>query len=208
VSPPRPGFPWHFALYGFLPGAPLSARADAEAARATAASVGAFLAALHDAGLPAMASPWTATGSEMEGLGWQFEQSVVRYPTKLRGVVEDFLSEPSPTRPDVPSVFAHADLMPDHILVNASGSLRGVIDWADAHTTSRCVDFAGLYYAGGREAAAIAYRVYGAEPDACEWAWLEHTAVAIGIEDVFYGCRDGQPERVAAALRRLGRLLV
>lgn len=85
-------------------------------------------------------------------------------------------------------VLAHADLLGEHVLVDhRSGALAGIVDWGDAFTTLRSIDFAGLFFEFGRGLTAKAYSAYGVTPDEHEWRWLEQRAVAIGIEHVFYG---------------------
>lgn len=63
-----------------------------------------------------------------------------------------------------PDALVHADLVPEHILVDDAGDLTGVIDWGDAQPGDPAIDFAWLLgeapELGGRALAA-----YGGAPD-------------------------------------------
>jgi aminoglycoside phosphotransferase (APT) family kinase protein len=206
-SPARDGFPWHFAGYRYLRGTPLSHIRDEATMRAIAPAIGAFLAALHkDTFEVELPTPRDGGESRAEWASHTFTESVHAYPSDLRKQIKAFLQSPWPVAPDVPQVLAHADLLEDHILVNTTTTqLAGIIDWTDACTTIRSSDFVGLYYAGGRDFTARAYAAYGVEADDGEWQWLHHSAIAIGIEEVYYGYNDEQPSRLAQALERLRR---
>ena len=202
------GFPWHFAAYRYLEGTPLSDIDDEAIVSVGAPAIGEFLAALHHAPIEAeLPSPWD-DDNDGAGMSREFKQSIGAYPTDLRKRLDAYLQKSGPADPDVPRVLAHADLLGDHILVDPkTGELKGVIDWADACTRIRCADFAGLFFTGGRGYTERAYAAYNVEPDANEWRWLEHSAIAIGIGEVYYGFHNNQPKRVAKGLDRIRRYL-
>jgi aminoglycoside phosphotransferase (APT) family kinase protein len=196
-SSSRDTFPWHFAAYPYLPGTPLSHIDDKTIVTAIAPQIGEFLAALHQAPMAAeLPSPW----DDVHDNSWarhEFDQSTDAYPSDLCKRVDAYLQ-----------VSPHADLLEDHILVDPkTGMLAGIIDWADACTRIRSSDFAGLYYAGGQACAARAYATYNVEPAASEWRWLQHSAVVIGIGNVYYGHHTNQPQRVANGLDRVHHYL-
>ena len=201
-------FPWHFAAYRYLEGTSLSHIDDEAIVNAVAPAVGEFLAELHRAPVEAeLPSPWDGD-DDTAWVSHEFKQSIGAYPTGLRKRLDAYLQNSWPADPDVPRVLAHADMLEDHILVDlVTGELTGIIDWADACTTIRSADFAGLFYTAGRAYAARAYATYGVEPDDNEWRWLEHSAIAIGIGEVHYGYHDNQPKRVAKGLERIRRYL-
>ena len=207
-SPSCDSFPWHFAAYPYLVGTPLSAVDNKAIVNAIAPQLGEFIAALHQAPLEAeLTSPW----DDVRDNSWarrEFDQSAGAYATELCQQVDAYLRLSPPADPDVPRVLAHADLLEDHILIDPEkGTLSGIIDWADACTRIRSSDFAGLYYAGGRDCAARAYSSYGVEPDEHEWRWLQHRALVIGIGEVHYGYHTAQPQQVAHGMDRVRRYL-
>ncbi|WP_306208811.1 phosphotransferase family protein [Actinoplanes sp. RD1] len=64
-------------------------------------------------------------------------------PDRHRRAVEDFLRADPP--PDTPHrVLAHNDLGAEHILVDAAGTVTGIIDWTDAALADPAVDHARL----------------------------------------------------------------
>jgi aminoglycoside phosphotransferase (APT) family kinase protein len=203
-SGPREHFPWHFAAYRVVRGTPLSL-VDDEAVRASVAiAIGEFLAVLHQAVIGTeVASPWNP-GDQRTWATREFRLAESAYPDDIRRRVERYLERPPVPMPNVPQVLVHADLLGEHILVDVgAGGLSGVIDWADAFTTLRSVDFAGLFFEGGRGLAAKAYSAYGVTPDEHEWRWLEQTAVAIAIGHVFYGYRSNQRQLMEKGLARI-----
>lgn len=209
-SDPQGPFPWHVAAYRLIPGDPLSQQRvdDAHGGAGLAGELGEFLAALHSTTADLeLASPW----DEEEDRVWmrrEFEGAVDAYPAALRHRIERFLHADPVPDPAVPRVFAHADLLSEHILVDPqTGRLTGIIDWADASTTIRSSDFAGIHYEWGRELTERAYVAYGRTPDAQEWRWLEQQVVAIGIGQVFYGHHDQRPHLVARAIERIANAL-
>lgn len=207
-SGPSGDYPWHFAAYRLLPGTPLSQIDDEPARKVVAHAVGEFLAALHQAPVDAeLSSPWNHE-DQRAWTGREFRSAVGAYPADLRRQVERYLEGPRVPEPGVPQVLAHADLSGEHILVDRStGELTGLIDWADSCRMLRSIDFAGLFYEGGRELTANAYSAYGLKPDEPEWRWLEQTTVAISIGHVFFGYHSNRPRVVAQGLERMRRCL-
>ena len=204
VSGPVAEFPWHFAAYRYLPGTPLNELDDPSVARGIAPVLGRFLGALHALDVEPMASPWG------EDDGWkrrEFEATAEGYPKPLRERMAAFLREPPAARPSLPEVLTHGDLNYEHLLIDEGGELVGVIDWADAYTTHRTVDYIGLYYLTDRETVRRAYAEQEIEPDETEWRWLEHAAIAMCVGQIYYGRRTKQPSIERLGLANVARFL-
>lgn len=55
----------------------------------------------------------------------------------------------------------HADLGMDHVLVDANGSISGIIDWSDMAIGDAAADFAHVWLWGGESALSTAVEAYG-----------------------------------------------
>lgn len=203
LSAPLAGFAWHFAAYRYIEGTPLI-NLDPQVARGLAPSLGRFLSTIHRVSMNmTLEDPWDM-GDHDDWKRREFEASIDAYSPQARARIERFLDLPAPAPPDLPAVFTHADFNAEHILVDASsGTLTGVIDWADAHTSIRSTDFIGLRYWAGQEAVETAYAAADYVPVEGEWAWLEYMATAMCIGQVFYGWKDDKPHYVEQALKRI-----
>ncbi|WP_380176902.1 phosphotransferase family protein [Kineococcus sp. DHX-1] len=65
---------------------------------------------------------------------------------------------PLPSADDDGPVVLHADLKGEHLLVDGSGGLSGVLDWSDAGTGDPALDVEGLVLAVGADAARVVAR--------------------------------------------------
>lgn len=101
----------------------------------------------------------------------------------------------------------HRDLSPNHTLVDATGSLLGILDWTDAAVDDPAQDFAGPYLAfgpDGLDRLLQAYALAGARPHEL---FREHivrlsefrSCVSLGL----HGLRTGNDNYVAIARSRL-----
>lgn len=84
-------------------------------------------------------------------------------------------------------VTAHNDLGVAHILVNDACEPTGIIDWADAETTSRYVDFAGLWIWGGDELLRAMLSSYPIEPTLEDLAQIRILGLFSAIVEAQYG---------------------
>lgn len=108
-------------------------------------------------------------------------------------------------------VLLHADLSPDHILVDPStGALTGVIDWGDMATGDPALDFAGLLEDVGEGAERNALAAYGAS-ESERTAMLRRAGWYVRLSDLHvlrFGLATDQPEYVEEARELLlGNLL-
>lgn len=181
---PEPVFADGTALaYRKVPGTPLFERLDRRSPD-LAEVLGGFLRRLHDAPLADLVerddtppAEWLAEARA----GYREIEPLLPEP----GPVPAFLAaEPPP--PAEHLVFCHNDLGAEHILVDDTGAVTGVIDWTDAAVADPAVDFARLYRDLGPEVVAEVVRHYGRPVDLGRVAWY---ARCVLLEDVAFGGR-------------------
>ena len=217
VGMPSGGYPWPYWGARLVPGTELAEAGlpDGERARA-GASVGAFLRALHDPGLVAVAGQ----------AGLQLPEDPMRraYPRvraeRAREVLErlarsaDWAPDPAIERlfgtadrlgpPAGPAVIVHGDLHLRHLLVGAGGDASGVIDWGDLCLADPAVDLSLAYcgFAGPARAALLAaYGPVGAERELRARA----CAVSLCVSLAEYAISDGRATLLRETLAALGR---
>lgn len=192
--------------YEKLPGVPLLGRPVADPTRATPA-LGALLTALHRTD-PAEAAH-LVDRDDVPPADWLAEaaghhrQVADRLPPAARRRVEDFLASPPPPAPTALAL-CHNDLGAEHLLVDpATGTLTGVIDWADAAITDPAVDLARvLRDLGGRalEATLAHYEAPWTDADRERAAFYARCAL---LEDLAYGLGEGPAVYAEAAMGNL-----
>jgi aminoglycoside phosphotransferase (APT) family kinase protein len=171
-----------------------------------AATLGAFLAALHSA--PAERTAGLVEPDDRPLALWLWEAAesydtvADEVPAAHRPRVEEFLGTPPPLDGHVP-VFSHNDLGIEHVLVDPAGwTVTGVIDWTDAAIVDPAYDFGLLYRDLGPEALDAAMRSYRAE--AGDVAGLTERAAFYArcgaLEDLAYGVESGFGEYSAKSV--------
>lgn len=139
-----------FSAYDYIAGEPLNSQISGTIAERLAKEVAGFLTALHAFDLdearrllgdydPVAGSPWLLRDS------WRVEIFPI-FEAEERVAIEDrwdhFMAGMDP--PDELALI-HADLGPEHVLVDAeTGALNGVIDWGDVTIGDPALDFAGF----------------------------------------------------------------
>jgi aminoglycoside phosphotransferase (APT) family kinase protein len=105
-----------------------------------------------------------------------------------------------------PRVLIHADISGDHLLVDDTGRLCGVIDFADALIADPALDFAGvLNHLGWRDLERVLAHYTGVIDDGA----MERTRFYIRIAPIFqvtFGLDAVGPEERRAGIRRLAAL--
>ncbi|MHB8668965.1 MAG: aminoglycoside phosphotransferase family protein [Acidimicrobiales bacterium] len=127
---PEEGYPWHWSICRWLPGE-MAATASIEDLESLAATLGAFMAALHTVGPPdGPRSPWRGVplmerDESVRGVLRQMGDSVDQ--AAVGAAWADALDLPRWTGPDV---WLHGDLHPANMVVE-TGRLSAVIDFGD-----------------------------------------------------------------------------
>ncbi|MEX1255962.1 MAG: phosphotransferase [Dehalococcoidia bacterium] len=208
-------FPLPFFGYGKLPGVPLSDvtlgdRALGEIAR----QLGRFLTELHAFPLKRAAElevPCFTAESWREGYR-EFRAGCDREVSPLLSAAEagavarfwdGYLNDDAlfAFRP----VLIHADLGMDHILVDeATASVTGVIDFADARVGDPALDFAGL--TGGLREAAV--QGYAAAPDATLLVRAERYRQIGPFHEVLYGLHIQNDSLVSSGLEGIRERII
>ena len=101
----------------------------------------------------------------------------------------------------------HNDLSPNHTLVDETGALRGILDWADAAVDDPAQDFAAPYVAFGADGLDRLLAAYDRAGGAPHERFREHVVllaefryrVSLGL----HGLRTGNDDYVALARARL-----
>lgn len=194
--------------YRMVPGMPLIELPESDGGL-VAGQLGAFLAALHAA--PGELFEHLVT-PDVEPLAEWLEEAAEGFdavrrhvPAGLDPAITEFLSEEPPAEPRS-LVFSHNDLGIEHVMVDASGTATGVIDWTDAALVDRAYDFGLLYRDLGPNAlrAALASYPVTDDPELAERA--RFYARCSLFEDLAFGLENGLDRYVVKSLRALGWL--
>lgn len=78
-----------------------------------------------------------------------------------------------PLWPDF-STFIHGDLYAGHVLADAEGTVKGLIDWSEAHVSDPAIDFAGHIAAFGEESLNDLIARYNESGGQCWDGMFEH----------------------------------
>ena len=100
-----------------------------------------------------------------------------------------------------PLVPTHNDLSISHLLVDEQFNLSAIIDWADAATASRFVDFAGMWAWGGDPAIHAMLRHYIVEPNLSDLAHIRTHGLCYALETMNYGHQVNEPFTIDVAKR-------
>ncbi|WP_413449905.1 phosphotransferase [Georgenia phoenicis] len=192
--------------YRKLPGRPLIELPDApRLATAVGAALGELLAVVHALPVEELggvvgvdATPLTEWVAEARDTWPGLREAV---PAAHRPAVEDFLAQEPP--PDgAAQVLAHNDLGVEHVLVDASGRVTGVIDWSDAALTDPARDLGLIYRDLGPQGLDAALTVYGEVGDDVVRR-AELYARCGALEDLAYGLQTSRTGYVTKTLRSL-----
>lgn len=194
--------------YRRLPGSPLlEVAASGVSPAAVAGALGRELSALH--AVPP--ERWPDPPVDATPLsGWRdeaaagFAEVAAEVPSAYRPAIDRFLAA-SPPPDGAPSAFSHNDLGIEHVLVDAGGTVTGVIDWSDAAVTDPASDFGRLYRDLGPAALATAIDHYHRSvPGLYERA--VYYARCMVFEDLSYGLTRGRPQYVDKSFTALAWL--
>jgi len=204
--------------YPRLPGVPLLELAPPRPA-AIAATLGAFLAALHGVSTASMAG--LVDVDDVPLAEWRREAAAAypdvapHLPPEHRRPVEAFLEAPPPTDAAADAaVLSHDDLGIEHVLVDPrTWSVTGVIDWSDAAITDPARDFGRIHRDLGPESlgaaldahAAAARGTAGHDHDALRDRARFHARCGL-LEDLAYGLDTGRRAYVDKSLAALAWL--
>jgi aminoglycoside 2''-phosphotransferase len=100
----------------------------------------------------------------------------------------------------------HNDLWAEHILVNRSGSIGGVIDWGDAIIGDPAIDFAGLYACYGKRWTEKVIECYPGKLDSAVLLRSRYLAAGLAIHNIALGQDVGRKKWVKAGKEALRRI--
>ncbi|GAA4608820.1 aminoglycoside phosphotransferase (APT) family kinase protein [Actinoplanes octamycinicus] len=183
--------------YYKLAGVPLLDRSqrfrDAHAERVVAA-LGDLLTALHTI-RPADAEIDDESGEgSIQETADLYATVAAHVPPFFRGRIESFLCT-GPPAADYELVFSHNDLGIEHVLVDESGTVTGVIDWSDAALVDPACDYGRLYRDLGPPALAVT------DPALIDRA-VFYARCAV-VEDLAYGLETGRSRYAEKSLTAL-----
>lgn len=112
-----------------------------------------------------------------------------------------------------PLVLVHADLKPEHLLLNHDGTIAAVLDFEGVQVTDPALDFSRLIQHWDHAFASDVLRQYGGPVDAdfmvraqcyreLDWLQVVDTAARRGLPDCLTSARRHLAARAAAATRR------
>ena len=209
VVEPSERLPFGASGYARLSGEPgIQLGAEPPQRRAVARVLGAFLRALHDVDVHIAAEAGAPPDDDptLEEWSAQAVEDVAR--ARGEGLIDAETSASlqrylgaAPVGPYRPTL-VHGDLAAEHVLLDADGSVSGVIDWSDAMIADPALDLAGFFHWGGAEMLAEALETYGAS-DAETITRARWFAACRAVADIVFGVDEGKPEYVAAGQRAL-----
>lgn len=215
IGHPALGYPYPFVGYRKLPGEPIVFRSDEAPlqAGAIAAQVGRLCGALHafprqeaaTAGI--VARDWYADLSALAANAAERLRSVAaQVPTVAQEHLNMVLTD-VPAGYGGPPVLCHADLAPEHLLVDEAGErLLGLIDFGDLLLGDPAVDLVGAHLLGGSLAVKEALAHYRHPTDPGLPARTRLLAACRIADDLAYGLQDQRPVYLRAAFRALRSL--
>ena len=208
IVEPSERLPFGASGYERVPGEPAIRLGVVVRGREIARELGDFLRALHDvdvrvaaaAGAPPAAAPtrdeWSAQAGEDVARAHGEGRIDADTAASLRGYLG--AAPAGAYRPTL----VHGDFAAEHVLLDADGSVSGVIDWSDAMLGDPALDLAGLFHWGGGPMLTAALETYGAcDPETiARGRWF---AACRAVADIVFGLDEGKPEYVAAGQRAL-----
>jgi aminoglycoside phosphotransferase (APT) family kinase protein len=189
--------PWR-VRHEMLPGA---AAEPGRLTEADGAKVGEFLRTLHD--LPLAELGLTVSPDD------QFAPTVARMQRQVLPLLESTDQRVGAAllervRRTTPTVFAHRDLGPEHLLI-AGGCVSGIIDWTDAGLDDPALDLAWVVTATPSRFRDGLLRVYAPRPDELDRAldWYRMGP----WHEVLWGLDEGGSAYVRSGLHGIHRRL-
>ena len=191
--------------YRMVPGTPLIEFPGTDGVH-VARQLGAFLAALHTAPgeiFEQLITPDVAPLAEwLEEAAEGFDGVRRHVPAGFHPMIARFLSEEPPAEPES-LVFSHNDLGIEHVMVDASGTATGVIDWTDAALVDRAYDFGLLYRDLGPDALTAALAAYPLTDDQDVAERARFYARCSLFEDLAFGLETSRDRYLTKSLRAL-----
>ncbi|CAL9352561.1 phosphotransferase [Nocardiopsis dassonvillei] len=189
LTEPSARFPRPWLVTTWVPGEPAD-RAPATRAEEAAATLAAFLTALHH---PApddaptgrdRGNPLAETAEDFtRGLAAAVERGLVRDPDAVRAVWEDAVAAPEWAGP---RVWLHGDLHPANVLTTG-GDLSGVIDFGDLFAGDPACDLAAAWILLPDGAADLFHTAYRPGPDAATLRRARGWAVLRALSGIHIG---------------------
>jgi len=205
------GYPWTFAGYALLPGAPADERVLSDEERLRLADpLARFLRALHR--IPV--APLVAHGLPPDELGRLDHQRRMRPHRERMAFLADrriahldalgswLEAHPPRAIADAARTCVHGDLYARHLLLDERGDLAGIIDWGDIHLGDPALDLAIAHLVLPASAHERFRRTYGPIDDDT-WTTARYRAIYHAIVELDYGIREhdaGMRESGSAAL--------
>ena len=212
VIEPTERLPFGATGYARLPGTPaLGLVIEPPRRRSLARALGAFLRVLHDVEPSVVSGASVAPDDDPTLEAWRGQAlddalAAVRAGAIDRDVAASLIRslEAPPTEPYAPSLI-HGDFAAEHVLLEADGTVSGVIDWSDAMIGDRALDLAGFVHWGGDEMLSEALETYG-PCDVDTLARARWFAACRAVADIVFGLGGHRPEYVTAGQRALRHL--
>lgn len=204
-----------FAGYRFIDGHALTGARFVKLGKAAQAVVldaaAAFLVALHD--LPqaevdcsgSWPRTWTAAQYADRGLSERLP-SIIRHAPQLADRVEAFYEAYRHDRPEHLAI-VHGDLVGEHLLIDAAGSLVGIIDFGDVALGDPAQDLLGFWSYGAEAVAHIARRYDPRRSDPNLLRRSRNHFVRYSIDNLFECLRSGTAAQQAAHVAAVEALL-
>jgi aminoglycoside phosphotransferase (APT) family kinase protein len=170
VGRPSGDYPWPWFGAPFLPGVELAAAGFTDDQRVPlAATLGAFLAALHAPAMAARVGPGLPVdpmrradmGFRVPGTRARIDGLVAKRLWQATDEVSRLLADAERLPPPPRTVLLHGDLHVRHVLVDGSAGVTGVIDWGDLCVGDPSIDLSLAYGSFAGDARRAFLEAYG-----------------------------------------------
>ena len=171
------GYPEKISGYEYLPGTSLEHfRAEELAQQCLGRQLGTVLTELHSMSgvdVPNVNDPLVTLRTWVEDLDKHLSRiSLDKLTHSQRQTIKSYFNQYKFDLPSSKRVLIHGDLGADHILLNESKQLSGIIDWSNHSRGSRYRDFAGIWRWGGDRFCTQVLHHYNENPNRSEFAFV------------------------------------